>query len=60
MNKKGFVEVVVVYTFLIIFLLVMTSVLNSLTNRNTLINTLVEDVKNTLNGDKIWKRVLFL
>lgn len=48
-NKKGFISMAVVYSFLIIFLIIMLSLLRSFSNRNTFIDSIIDDVRIELN-----------
>ena len=47
-NKKGFISMAVVYSFVIVFLLVMLSLLTSYAYRSSLIGTQVKEVKQNL------------
>lgn len=60
-NKKGFISMAVVYSFVIVFLLVMLSLLTSYAYRSSLIGTQVKEVKQNLNREyEWWKKDLFL
>jgi len=48
-NKKGFISMAVVYSFVIVFLLVMLSLLTSYAYRSSLIGIQVKEVKQNLN-----------
>ena len=50
-NKKGFISMAVVYSFVIVFLLVMLSLLTSYAYRSSLIVTQVKEVKQNLNRE---------
>lgn len=60
-NKKGFISMAVVYSFVIVFLLVMLSLLTSYAYRSSLIGTQVKEVKQNLNREyEWWKKDLYL
>ncbi|MCI8330754.1 MAG: hypothetical protein HFE04_01485 [Bacilli bacterium] len=50
-NKKGFISMAVVYSFVIVFLLVMVSLLTSYAYRSSLIGREVKEVKQELNKE---------
>ncbi len=51
MNKKGFISMAVVYTFLILFLLLITSLLSMYSFRNDIIGGQEDSVKDELNEE---------
>lgn len=51
MNKKGFVSMAVVYTFLIVFILIMLSLVSLYSYRNKVVNNEVDSVKKILNKE---------
>lgn len=50
-NKKGFISMATVYTFLIVYLLVLASILSKYVARNNLVTGLSKDTKEVLNKE---------
>lgn len=48
MNKKGFVSISIIYSFLILFLLLMLSIIASYSNRLNLLSSIVEEAKTNI------------
>lgn len=47
-NKKGFISISIIYTFLILFILIMFSIIISYSNRANMISSIVEEAKESL------------
>lgn len=50
-DKKGFMSISIIYSFLILFLLLMLSIVASYGNRINLISSVVEDAKACINDN---------
>lgn len=51
MNRKGFISMAVVYTFIVVFILLMLSLISLYAYRNKVVNNEVDDVKEILNKE---------